>query len=256
MDQQIVFDVCTWHRYPPCPPTWFAVMANGVDRKPPPSLPPHRPSRAVACLPACLPGRLPDCLVATHNPTPSLASCDANKFEEEQQLLGLPVSGHPPSPAPAPPARVAPPVCISICICVCRLPSVVSTFSDGERGSSSGSSTTNSKAIFQLAANPPVAPVSSSAARRHPSRAAPAPPRPPVCPFVSSIPQSPPWFYRRLSGLSSVGLRVWAVLRNSYSSPQGGCGLLVLLIKAAIRSPVWPYLIFPDSKMKCAIFCQ
>ncbi|KAL3955582.1 hypothetical protein ACCO45_011145 [Purpureocillium lilacinum] len=65
-------------------------MANGVDRKPPPSLPPHRPSRAVACLPACLPGRLPDCLVATHNPTPSLASCDANKFEEEQQLLGLP----------------------------------------------------------------------------------------------------------------------------------------------------------------------
>ena len=75
-------------------------------------------------------------------------------------------------------------------------------------------------------------------------------------PFVSSIPQSPPRFYRRLSGLSSVGLRVWAVLRNSYSSPQGGCGLLVLLIKAAIRSPVWPYLIFPDSKMKCAIFCQ
>ncbi len=191
MDQQIVFDVCTWHRYPPCPPTWFAVMANGVDRKPPPSLPPHRPSRAVACLPACLPGRLPDCLVATHNPTPSLASCDANKFEEEQQLLGLPVSGHPPSPAPAPPARVAPPVCISICICVCRLPSVVSTFSDGERGSSSGSSTTNSKAIFQLAANPPVAPVSSSAARRHPSRAAPAPPRPPVCPVRLIHPSIP-----------------------------------------------------------------
>lgn len=253
MDQQIVFDVCTWHRYPPCPPTWFAVMANGVDRKPPPSLPPHRPSRAVACLPACLPGRLPDCLVATHNPTPSLASCDANKFEEEQQLLGLPVSGHPPSPAPAPPARVAPPVCISICICVCRLHPQrwgkrlkLWEQHDQQQGHFPVGGQPARRPGFQFGSEAPPQQSSPSSA-------------PPSCLSRSSHPSlnpHPKLVYRRLSGLSSVGLRVWAVLRNSYSSPQGGCGLLVLLIKAAIRSPVWPYLIFPDSKMKCAIFCQ